>query len=248
MHSESSSFLISVIIPALNEEKLISQTLSQFTSGLKNKYKIEVILSDGGSTDSTVKQSESAADLVLLAEENLPQNISIGRNLGAKKASGKYLYFVNADTKIKDADRFFNKTLSALENPSAAALTMKIKVFPEEAKFSDKLFHGFYNTYVFILNSVGMGMGRGECQIVKKDYFIRVNGYNENLPAGEDYDLYKRLKKLGKIKFISDLVVYESPRRYRKFGYPRVFWDWTKNSLSVFFRHKSVSEKWEPVR
>jgi glycosyltransferase involved in cell wall biosynthesis len=248
LHSESSRFLISVIIPTLNEEKLISQALSQFTPELKDKYKIEVIVSDGGSTDSTVKKAESFADVVFRADPNLPQNIPIGRNLGAKKASGKYLYFINADTKIEDAEFFFRKTLSAIENPSTAALTMKIKVFPAEEKFSDKLFHGFYNTYVFLLNSIGMGMGRGECQIVKKEYFIQIGGYDENLPAGEDFDLYKRLKKLGKIKFLTNLVVYESPRRYRKYGYPKVFWEWTINSISVFFRHKSVSDRWEPVR
>lgn len=248
MHSDSRHFVISVIIPSLNEEKLISQTLSQFTPELKNKYNIEVIVSDGGSTDSTLKHAEASADLVLHADPQLPQNIPIGRNLGAKNASGKYLYFVNADTLFKNTEKFFSKTTSVLENPSTAALTMKFKVFPSEEKFSDKLFHGFYNSYVFLLNSIGMGMGRGECQIVKKDYFIKVNGYNENLPAGEDYDLYKRLNKLGKIKYLNDLVVYESPRRYRKYGYAKVFWEWTKNSLSVFFRQKSASDKWEQVR
>ena len=248
MHSESSRFLISVIIPSLNEEKLIPRTLSQFTPELINKYKIEVIVSDGGSTDSTLKLAERSADLVLTAKPGAHQNIPIGRNMGAKHARGKYLYFINADTMIKNTDKFFSKTLSALGNPSAAALTMKFNVFPSEEKLSDKLFHGFYNSYVFILNSIGMGMGRGECQIVKKEFFEKVNGYDESLAAGEDFDLYKRLKKLGKIKYLGGLVVYESPRRYRKFGYARVFWDWTKNSISVFFRHKSVSDKWEPVR
>ena len=248
MHSESSRFLISVIIPTLNEEKLISQTLSQFTPELKIKYNIEVIVSDGGSTDSTVKKAEAAADTVIKADPDLPQNIPIGRNLGAKKASGKYLFFINADTQFKDTEEFLSKTASALGISSVAALTMRFKVFPSEEKFSDKLFHGFYNSYVFFLNSIGMGMGRGECQIVKKEFFNKINGYNEKLAAGEDFDLYKRLKKLGKIKYLNDIEVYESPRRYRKFGYAKVFWDWTKNSLSVFFRKKSVSDKWEPVR
>jgi glycosyltransferase involved in cell wall biosynthesis len=248
LHSESSRFLISVIIPSLNEEKLISQTLSQFTPELKNKYKIEVIVSDGGSTDSTIKQAEGSADLVLRADPRIPQNIPTGRNLGADKSSGKYLYFINADTMIEDTEKFFSRTLSALEYSSAAALTMKFKVFPSEEKFSDKLFHGFYNNYVFILNSVGMGMGRGECQIVKKEFFEKVNGYNEDLPAGEDFDLFRRLRKFGRIKFLREITVFESPRRYRKYGYAKVFWDWTKNSISVFLRHKSVSDKWEPVR
>jgi hypothetical protein len=110
------------------------------------------------------------------------------------------------------------------------------------------LFHGFYNSYVKILNKAGMGMGRGECHMVRSGIFRSVNGYNESLAAGEDYDLYRRIAKKGKIKFISSLTVYESPRRYRKFGYRKVFGDWTRNSLSVLFRNRSVSSEWEAVR
>jgi hypothetical protein len=95
-----------------------------------------------------------------------------------------------------------------------------------------------------------MGMGRGECHIVRADVFWKINGYNESLAAGEDYDLYRRIKKskLGKIKFLNDIIVYESPRRFRKYGYLKVFGEWTKNSLSVFFKNKSASKVWEEVR
>ncbi len=248
MHSEKKHCVISVIIPALNEEKLISQTLAQFTPEIKEKFNIEVIVSDGGSTDLTLDIAMKAADIVVEAGKDVHQNIPQGRNLGAKHASGEFLYFINADTLIPDSVKFFEKTTGALRNPKNASLTMKFKIFPNEEKLSDKLFHTCYNNYVFLLNSIGMGMGRGECQIVKKELFDKLGGYNENLPAGEDFELYKRLKKFGKIKYLRELTVYESPRRYRKFGYMRVFWDWTKNSVSVVLRNKSVSDKWEAVR
>ena len=248
MHSEKKHCVISVIIPALNEEKLISQTLAQFTPELKEKFSLEVIVSDGGSTDSTLNIARGSADLVIEAGKDVHQNIPQGRNLGAKHASGEYLYFLNADTLIPDTHQFFDKTISALRNAKTVSLTMKFRVFPDEERFSDKLFHACYNNYVFMLNSIGMGMGRGECQIVRKELFEKLGGYNENLPAGEDFELYKRLKKFGKIKYLRELTVYESPRRYRKFGYLKVFRDWTKNSISVVLRNKSVSDKWEAVR
>jgi predicted glycosyltransferase involved in capsule biosynthesis len=125
---------------------------------------------------------------------------------------------------------------------------MKFGVFPEGKKISDSIFHSLYNNYVFILNKLGMGMGRGECQIVKKELFEKIKGYNESLAAGEDFDMYRRIKKFGKIKYLRNLVVYESPRRYRKYGYAKVFWDWTKNSFSVVLKNRSVSETWDPVR
>ena len=45
---------ISIIVPTLNEEKLILQVLRQFEPGLKDKFNLEVIVSDGGSKDSTL--------------------------------------------------------------------------------------------------------------------------------------------------------------------------------------------------
>lgn len=248
MHSDNKHCVISVIIPTLNEEKLISRTLKQFTPELKNKFGAEVIISDGGSTDSTLSIARDSADVVIEADKNIPQNIPIGRNAGAKHALGELLYFIDADTIIPDFYQFFEKTSEAMKNKKYAALTMNFKIPPDEEKLSDKLFHTFYNNYVYLLNFIGMGMGRGECQIVRKELFEKIRGYNENLPAGEDFDLYKRLRKFGKIKFLRSLTVYESPRRYRKYGYAKVFWQWTKNSVSVVIRNKAVSDKWEQVR
>jgi glycosyltransferase involved in cell wall biosynthesis len=239
---------ISVIIPTLNEEKLLPGTLTQFTTRIKNLFGIELIVSDGGSIDRTLETAKKYADKVIENPPGIKQKISIGRNEGAKAACGKYFYFFNADTRIEKPEKFFEATLKELSNPLVAALTCNIHVFPEEKVWKDTIYHTFYNLYVRIINPLGMGMGRGECHIIKRDVFFKANGYNENLAAGEDYDLYRRIRKLGKIKFMNDLVVYESPRRYRKYGYLKVFWDWTKNSVSVFFRNKAISEEWEQVR
>ena len=239
---------VSVIIPALNEEKLIEQTVRQFSDVVKEKYDVEVIVSDGGSTDNTLSIIEGKVDKIVKHDKDYKQNISKGRNMGFKSSTGNVLIFFNADTYVNDIDLFFEKILLYLKDEKVNALAFPVKVFPNEEKLQDKVFHSLYNNYVRLLNFAFMGMGRGECHIVKREAFESVNGYNEDLGAGEDFELYKKLHKIGKIRFCKDLLVYESPRRYRKFGYLYVLFDWAKNSIWITLFKKSVSKEWKPIR
>lgn len=239
---------ISILIPALDEEKYILRLLTQFTDEFKSEYNAEIILSDGGSKDSTVEISKKYVDRLILNQNNFPQNISQGRNEAARNSLGDVLIFLNADTYVDNLRYLIDESLKLMEGKDISAIACRVSVYPEEIKLSDRLFHGFYNFYVYILNMLFMGMGRGECHIIKREKFFEAGGYNEDIIAGEDFDLYRRIRKHGRIKYRDDFLIYESPRRYRKFGYAKVFWDWTKNSFSVFLFNKSVSKKWEAVR
>jgi glycosyltransferase involved in cell wall biosynthesis len=240
---------VSVIIPSLNEEKLINKVLNQFSPEVKKKYNLEVIVSDGGSVDNTLNLLNGSVDKVIRAEKDMKQNIAIGRNNGAKNSAGDVLVFLNADTVLGDTDKFFNAMEKAFsENSGTVALSCPVKIFPEEEIMFDKIFHFMYNNYIKLLNKLIFGMGRGECHIVKREYFFRIRGYNENFALGEDFDLYKRLKKIGKIKFEDDCLVYESPRRFRKYGYLRVLADWVLNSFSIVIMKKPIYKNWKGVR
>ena len=239
----------SIIIPTLNEEKLLPNLLEQLNDPvLKEKFNYEIIISDGGSSDKTIELALIKSDVIKVHRENKRQNIAKGRNDGARYAKGEILIFLNGDIILSDAKEFFSYLEKKFINSEYAAMTCMVKVFKDEEKLSDILFHFVYNRYFYLLNLFGIGMGRGECQVIKKKYFDLVNGNNENLDAGEDFDLFKRIRIHGKILFAKNLCIYESPRRYRKLGYSGVTWSWIKNSISIIFRNKSLSKEWEQVR
>jgi glycosyltransferase involved in cell wall biosynthesis len=239
----------SIIIPTLNEEKLLSGLLESLSKKeLKEKYDFEIIISDGGSTDKTIEIAQKYADVIIEKQKNKMQNIAIGRNVGAQSAKGEILIFLNGDIKLEKPNLLFEEIKNRFIKSKYLAMTCCVKVFPDEENISDIIFHTFYNYYFHFLNLIGLGMGRGECHIVKKSVFKEVKGYDERLAAGEDFDLFRRIRKKGEIFFDRKLTVFESPRRYRKNGHFKILFTWLINSVYIMFAKKSKSKVWEQVR
>lgn len=239
---------ISVIIPTLQEEKLIASTLAQFTPELRREESLEIVVSDGGSADRTVAIAREMADVVVRHERPGRQTIAEGRNRGAEGASGEIFVFLNADVTVRDPRSFFRAMRQAVADPAVAAATCTVRVPPSEERLSDRLYHGFFNRYFRLLNLVGMGMGRGECHVMRAATFREAGGYDAALAAGEDYELYLRLHRTGRIAFLREVTVYESPRRYRRFGYARITLLWLLNGLGVLLFKRSMVREWTPVR
>lgn len=239
----------SIIIPTLNEEKLLAGILSQLSSPhLKSDFDLEIIVSDGGSKDNTLKIALDYADIIIVHTGDNYQNIAAGRNEGAKFANGEILFFFDGDVMLEEPVKLFNFVRKNFENSNYLAMTTFVSVSPEESNIRDKFFHFCYNHYFQLMNNAGIGMGRGECHIIWKKVFDELGGYNETFIAGEDFDLYRRIRKKGNILYTGKLWVFESPRRFRKKGYLTVTWMWVKNGLSVWFKKKSISKIWEQVR
>ena len=91
---------ISVIVPAFNEEKLITETLRSIRAAAvafaQLGWESELVVCDNNSTDRTTELARESGATVVFEPVN---QIARARNTGAKAASGEWLIFVDADSR-----------------------------------------------------------------------------------------------------------------------------------------------------
>ena len=85
---------VTIIIPAYNEEEGILKTLSSLSASITAK-KVEVIVVDNNSNDSTGKLAADAGAILILETH---QSITSARNAGLREAKGKFILNADADT------------------------------------------------------------------------------------------------------------------------------------------------------
>ncbi len=243
--------MISIIIPTLNEEKVIEKTLKDLRDSLTIPH--EIIVSDGKSTDQTIAIAKKYADIVAVWDHPEKQNIPAGRNFGAARAQGKYLAFIDADVRIPDPDRFFTTLIDLFhQRPSLAAVAVGIRVLPEYETFWDRVIFGCVNFLFTVQNNIfKIGAAAGEFQMMPRETFERLGGYNVRLVAAEDLELFGRLAKIGSTAFVSALTVYHTGRRAHKIGWPRLLLQWWGNWFYIAVlrrKDKVMSKEWTVIR
>jgi glycosyltransferase involved in cell wall biosynthesis len=87
---------LSVVIPALNEERHLGQLLADLQH--QSRRPDEIILVDAGSSDATVQIANQSQAVVLHGEPP----VACGRNLGGFSATGDLIIFLDADTRLAE--------------------------------------------------------------------------------------------------------------------------------------------------
>lgn len=105
---------VSIIIPIYNLENSIKNCLRSLMNQNYPFKKLEVILIDDGSADASAAIGQEYANRFpnILFFHQAHTGVSAARNLGLKNASGKYIFFLDADDQfsrntIRDCVNFF---------------------------------------------------------------------------------------------------------------------------------------------
>jgi glycosyltransferase involved in cell wall biosynthesis len=87
--------LVSIIIPTFNSARFLEQCITSIKK--QTHWRLEVIVVDDGSTDSTLEIAERYGCNVV---KNPKRGRAEAKNEGAKHSSGKYLLFVDSDMEL----------------------------------------------------------------------------------------------------------------------------------------------------
>lgn len=181
---------ISVIIPALNEEKYLPRCLESL-SGQSRKEHLEIIVVDGGSIDRTAEIAEEYAHKVIVK----PSPVGVARNLGAKHAEGEILAFIDADTM---ACKSWTEEIARTFDSSANAAGVTGPTLPYEGTELDKLAYHVATGWAQRLSlKIGRPHVAGFNCAYRRGPFWDAGGFDENRVLSEDVKLGLKMRHQG---------------------------------------------------
>ncbi|MBS0267588.1 MAG: TIGR04283 family arsenosugar biosynthesis glycosyltransferase [Proteobacteria bacterium] len=201
--------MISVIIPARNAERTLAATLSALVPSAVDGLVKQVIVVDGGSTDSTADVADQAgADVVVSTRERGGQLAQ-----GAAMARFPWLLFLHAGTVLEeDWDRSaiaFMRGVDLGERAlSAGAFTFRL----DDKGIAPRVLEGLVHLRCKVLRVPYGDQGL----LIPRQLFDAVGGY-KNLPIMEDIDLARRLGRRRLTMLDANAVT--SAEQYKREGY-----------------------------
>lgn len=194
--------LVSVVIPTYNRGPMVTDAVA---SVLAQDYPaIETIVVNDGSSDDTPDRLSLLKDRVtVMTQEN--RGVSAARNAGVAHARGEYVAFLDSDDrwlpeKISTQVAFFVSRPDALICQTEETWIKNGKPLLPRARHKKRSGMIFEPSLELCLVSPSAVM-------MRKDFFLDVGGFDESLPACEDYDLWLRISMTHPVYLIETPLV-----------------------------------------
>lgn len=198
--------MVSYIVPAYNEERLIGRTLIALREAARLAVEpFEMIVVDDDSTDRTPAIAASHGARVVRVRH---RHIAAARNAGARAARGGRLVFIDADTRVNRA--VIAAALAAMERGAAGGGCL--------VDFDGPLPRWARAIAVLLRPMMRMGRLAAGCFLFcTREAFVATGGFDEQLYGAEEIAMSLALKRHGRFVVLGERVV-TSGRKMRAYS------------------------------
>lgn len=194
---QDSSHTVTVVIAAYNRPDYLREAIK---SVVAQTYPIEqiVVIDDHSSVDLKKVIDEFPDENILYHKKDTNLGVSNSRNLGIKKASGKWIAFLDDDDLF--LPNKIARNIEDMRNFSNCAAVLSAYNYLETGKKGQNMPTGE-------IQEDDLRRGNPYCGasgLFAKREFLLIDMFDENIPLGEDWDIFIRLKKYGLVYFSNE--------------------------------------------
>ena len=234
---------VSVIIPAYNEEKNIVSCLDTlFACGYPAK-KLEVLVIDDGSSDTTRTLVKKYKNVRLLRQRHKGKVAAL--NLGFENSSGEVIVTIDADTLVEK--EFLREMVRPFSDPLVGATSGAVRV-----KNNDTLLGTFAHMEYLVNNLARYNFSKvfntgiwffGSLAAYRWSALKQVNGFKYDTQA-EDWDVVLEIRRAGYgVLNVNSAIGYTvTPERFSDLFRQRVRW-WMGGSQAIIKNKSLLAEK-----
>lgn len=186
----------SIIIPLHNKQAYIKQTIESVLKQTVENF--EVLVIDDGSTDNSANVVASIADPRVRLIKQTNKGVSAARNNGIRRATGKYVCFLDAD------DTWSNNFLEVVRNLFAEFPNAGLVCPSYQVDYGNRIFHPQWRgvdsrenglvTDFYEMATAPFWICNSSCIAIKRDVLLNMDyWFPENETVYEDFDLWIRL-------------------------------------------------------
>ena len=202
---------VSFVLPAHNEEQLIGRAVTSISNAADElELDYEIVVADDASTDGTAEIAESCGAIVVRGDA---RQIAATRNLGARRATGDRLIFVDGDSAV--TTELVRRTIVAFEEGCAGG--------GSRCTFDGRIPAWAMAVAWLVLPLYAMaGLTPGAYVFATREAFDAVGGFDESVFGGEEVLFARAVRKQGKFRIVKASVL-TSGRKLRTHSAAEIF-------------------------
>ena len=193
----------SILIPAYNEEQLISATIDSIHHSFAeigwDSY--EIVVCDNNSTDRTAETAQAARARVVFEPHN---QISRARNAAAKAARGQWFIFLDADTLLNPDT--LRATMAALESGRVGAGGSIAKLDSDNVSSRGRVLMKTWNSL-----SRTLKLAAGSFIFCRREAWLETGGFDERLYVSEELWFSRKLKRWCRANRMTFVILSATP-------------------------------------